>query len=118
MNPGVALLANKSFGFSLYDFHLEGVSVEELATAYSLPETWVEERIEAVRLCPEVPGEDFGQVGTEASRHLSKQDILGRTFNRRSGLVIRILPLSRCARSNHRAAHPIAARKHTRSGPS
>lgn len=51
MNPGVALLANKSFGFSLYDFHLEGVSVEELATAYSLPETWVEERIEAVRLC-------------------------------------------------------------------
>lgn len=51
MNPGVKLLANKSFGFSLYDFHLEGVSAAELATAYSLPETWVEERIEAVRLC-------------------------------------------------------------------
>jgi len=51
MNPGVKLLANKSFCFSLYDFHLEGVSVAELATAYSLPETWVEEHIEAVRLC-------------------------------------------------------------------
>jgi hypothetical protein len=51
MNPGVKLLANKSFGFSLYDFHLEGVSAAELATAYSLPETWVEERIEAIRLC-------------------------------------------------------------------
>ena len=37
MNPGVKLLANKSFGFSLYDFHLEGVSAKELAAAYSLP---------------------------------------------------------------------------------
>jgi len=51
MNPGVKRLANKSVSFSLYDFHLEGVSAAELATAYSLPETWVEERIEAVRLC-------------------------------------------------------------------
>jgi hypothetical protein len=51
MNPGVKLLANKSFGFSLYDFHLEGVSAQELAAAYCLPPTWVEERIEAVRLC-------------------------------------------------------------------
>lgn len=51
MNPGVKLLANKCFGFSLYDFHLEGVSAAELASAYSLPEAWVEERIEAVRLC-------------------------------------------------------------------
>ncbi len=51
MNPGVKLLANRSFSFSLYDFHLEGVSAADLATAYSLPERWVAERIEAVRLC-------------------------------------------------------------------
>lgn len=51
MNPAVMLLANKSLAFSLYDFHLEGVSEEELAAAYALPIDWVEERIEAVRLC-------------------------------------------------------------------
>jgi hypothetical protein len=45
------ILANKSLAFSLYDFHLEGVSAKELAADYSLPITWVEERIEAVRLC-------------------------------------------------------------------
>ena len=51
MNPGVKLLANKSFGLSLYDFNLEGISAKELADAYRLPETWVQERIEAARLC-------------------------------------------------------------------
>lgn len=51
MNAPVMLLANKSLAFSLYDFHLEGVPAKELATAYSLPINWVEERIEAVRLC-------------------------------------------------------------------
>lgn len=51
MHIGVMLLANRSFPFSLYDFHLAGVSAKELAVAYSLPVTWVEERIEAVRLC-------------------------------------------------------------------
>jgi hypothetical protein len=51
MNPAVMHLANKSLAFSLYDFHLEGVSAGELAAAYSLPTSWVEERIEAVRLC-------------------------------------------------------------------
>ena len=51
MNPGLKLLANKSFALHLYDFHLEGVSTKELAHAYSLPQTWVEERIEAARLC-------------------------------------------------------------------
>ena len=40
------ILANKSLAFSLYDFHLEGVSAKELAADYSLPITWVEERIE------------------------------------------------------------------------
>jgi hypothetical protein len=51
VNPAVMLLANKSLAFSLYDFNLEGISVEELATAYSLPVNWVEQRIEAVRMC-------------------------------------------------------------------
>ena len=51
MNPSVMALANKSLVFSLYDFHLEGLSAKELAAAYSLPVTWVEERIEAIRMC-------------------------------------------------------------------
>jgi hypothetical protein len=51
MNPGVALLANRSFAFSLYEFNFAGVSASELAASYSLPPEWVEERIEAVRLC-------------------------------------------------------------------
>ena len=51
MNPGVALFANRSLAFSLYEFNLAGVSAKELAASYSLPSHWVEERIEAVRLC-------------------------------------------------------------------
>ncbi|MDQ2949515.1 MAG: hypothetical protein M3Y27_26855 [Acidobacteriota bacterium] len=51
MNPAVILLANRSLPFHLYDFHLEGISAKELAAAHSLPVDWVEERIEAVRLC-------------------------------------------------------------------
>jgi hypothetical protein len=51
MDPAIMHLANKSLAFSLYEFHLEGVSAGELAAAYSLPTAWVEERIEAVRLC-------------------------------------------------------------------
>ncbi len=51
MNPAVVLLANNSLPFSLYDFHLNGVSAPELAKAYSLPLPWVEERLEAIRLC-------------------------------------------------------------------
>jgi hypothetical protein len=51
MNPAVVIIANRSFAFHLYDFHFDGVSAKELASAYSLPTHWVEERIEAVRLC-------------------------------------------------------------------
>jgi hypothetical protein len=51
MNPAVMLLSNRCFRFHLYDFHLNGVSVAELANAYSLPAVWIEEQIEAVRLC-------------------------------------------------------------------
>lgn len=51
MNPAVMVLANRSLSFSLYDFYLEGVSLQELAAAYSLPVHCVEERIEAVRFC-------------------------------------------------------------------
>ena len=51
MSPAAMVLANKSLAFSLYDFHLNGVSASELAAAHSLPVHSVEERIEAVRLC-------------------------------------------------------------------
>lgn len=51
MNPATALLANSSLPISLYDFYMSGVPLETLATAYSLPLHWLEERIEAVRLC-------------------------------------------------------------------
>jgi hypothetical protein len=51
MNPAVVVLANNSLPFSLYDFHHNGVSAAELAKAYALPLPWVEERLEAVRLC-------------------------------------------------------------------
>jgi hypothetical protein len=51
MNPAVMSLANRSFRFHLYDFNLSGVSVAELAAAYSRPNAWVDEQIESVRLC-------------------------------------------------------------------
>jgi hypothetical protein len=51
MNPGTMLFANRSFAFHLYDFNLEGISVEKLAATYSLSIASVQERIESVRLC-------------------------------------------------------------------
>jgi hypothetical protein len=51
MIPALAYLGNSSLPFSLYDFHLSGVSAKELASSHSLPLAWVEERLEAVRLC-------------------------------------------------------------------
>jgi hypothetical protein len=50
MNPAFMVLANHSFGFNLYDLHLEGLTVKELAKAYSMPVFRVEEQLEAVRL--------------------------------------------------------------------
>ena len=51
MNRAVMFLANRSLAFHLYDFHLDGISARELAAAYDKPTQWVEEQIEAVRLC-------------------------------------------------------------------
>jgi hypothetical protein len=51
MNPAIAIIANRSFAFHLYDFHFDGISAKEMASAYSLPTHWIEERIEAARLC-------------------------------------------------------------------
>jgi hypothetical protein len=51
MNPALMIHANRSLAFSLYDFHLSGISIQELATAHSLSVHRVEECIEAVRLC-------------------------------------------------------------------
>jgi hypothetical protein len=50
MNPAFMVLANQSFGFNLYDLHLERLTVKELAKAYSMPVFRVEEQLEAVRL--------------------------------------------------------------------
>jgi hypothetical protein len=44
-------LAKRSLAFSLYHFHLAGKSPKEIADALALPLDWVEERIEAVKLC-------------------------------------------------------------------
>ena len=38
----VIMLANRGLAFSLYEFYLEGVSVQELASVYALPVEWVE----------------------------------------------------------------------------
>jgi hypothetical protein len=51
MNPVFMFLANRSLPFDLYDLHLERVSAKELAPAYSRTLFWVEEQLEAVRLC-------------------------------------------------------------------
>lgn len=51
MNPAIMILANRSLAFHLYDLHLDGISAQELAVAHSRPIHWIEERIEAVRLC-------------------------------------------------------------------
>ena len=48
--PPVIMLANRGLAFDLYEFYLEGVPVQELASAYALPVEWVEERIEITRL--------------------------------------------------------------------
>ena len=40
-------------GFVIYREYQEGASVEELSAALHLPSSWVEERIEAVRMCLE-----------------------------------------------------------------
>jgi len=46
----VMVLANRGLALSLYEFYVEGVPVQELASAYALPVEWVEERIETTRL--------------------------------------------------------------------
>src|SRR5208283_1948465 len=43
----------RALGFIIYREHLDGASVEELSEALHVPQPWVEERIEAVRLCLE-----------------------------------------------------------------
>ena len=40
-------------GFVIYREYQDGASVEELSAALHLPQSWIEERIEAVRMCLE-----------------------------------------------------------------
>jgi hypothetical protein len=50
MNPAFMVVANRSFRFHLYDLHREGLTIKELAAAYSMPVFRVDEYIETVRL--------------------------------------------------------------------
>lgn len=49
----LSVLAIVSNPFRLYHYHVNGISAEELAAVFDLPVSWVEQRIEAVRLCVE-----------------------------------------------------------------
>jgi hypothetical protein len=51
MNSALAVLGDSSASLSLYDFYIQGVLAATLATAYALALAWVEERLEAARLC-------------------------------------------------------------------
>jgi hypothetical protein len=46
----VMMLANRSLALDLYEFHLEDVTTQDLAAAYSLPVEWIEKCIESTRL--------------------------------------------------------------------
>jgi hypothetical protein len=48
--PEVIMLANRSLALDLYEFHLEGVPAQDIATTYSLPVEWIEKCIENTRL--------------------------------------------------------------------
>ena len=47
------LLLDEYLPFRLYADHKNGISLDELAQRFSLPTHWIEERIEAARLCIE-----------------------------------------------------------------
>ena len=52
-NLALGALAVISNPFRLYQYHVNGASVEDIAHGFNLPVSWVEQRIEAVRLCVE-----------------------------------------------------------------
>jgi hypothetical protein len=52
-NLTLGALGAVSNPFRLYQHHANGASVEEIADAFNLPVSWVEQRMEAVRLCVE-----------------------------------------------------------------
>ena len=48
-----SLLYDEYLPFRLYSDHKQGVSVNQLAGSLGLPAPWIQERIEAARLCIE-----------------------------------------------------------------
>lgn len=50
------LLYDEYLPFRLYTEHKNGVSVQQLATVLGLKPAWIEERIEAARVCIEQDG--------------------------------------------------------------
>jgi len=49
----LSLLSIVSNPFRLYHYYVNGISAEELAAVFDLPVSWVQQRLEAVRLCVE-----------------------------------------------------------------
>jgi hypothetical protein len=48
-----SLLYDEYLPFRLYSDHRQGVSIDQLAGSLGLPVPWIQERIEAARLCIE-----------------------------------------------------------------
>jgi hypothetical protein len=51
--PNYESLYDSYFPFRLYADYKRGTTVQTLASRYSMPVQWIEERVEAVRLCLE-----------------------------------------------------------------
>ena len=69
-----SLLYDERLPFRLYSDHKQGVSVNQLAGSLGLPAPWIQERIEAARLCIEkqerikLPFCDFDDLRTNQTR--------------------------------------------------
>ena len=69
-----SLLYDEYLPFRLYSDYKQGVSVNQLAGSLGLPALWIQERIEAARLCIEKqerikrPFDDFDDLSTTRSR--------------------------------------------------
>lgn len=64
--------------FRLYADHKQGSTVNELAREFSLPASWVAERIEAARLCIEMQVRlelPFPATRTKTARVLAQQSV-------------------------------------------
>ena len=69
-----SLLYDEYLPFRLYSDHKQGASIDQLAGSLGLPAPWIQERIEAARLCIEkqecikLPFCDFDDLQTNQTR--------------------------------------------------